>query len=226
MKTFAEEDFLQLSALQHYSFCKRQWGLIHLEQVWSENILTAEGTQLHQRAHSPQSTALPNGGFVERDMRIRSQILGLSGSTDVVEFLAMPDGFPVVGRAGRYRIHPVEYKHGASKTIQCDRIQLCAQAICLEEMLGCTISDGDLYYGQTKRREQVLFDCALRADTAALCEQIHAAMEKGEVPPAEKGQKCRGCSLFNDCMPKMDAARVRHYWESVWAELEKSVCES
>lgn len=187
---YPEDDLLPLSGLQHLVFCERQWGLIHIEQQWEENRLTAEGRLLHEKADSgvPETRS---GVRITRGLALRSLRLGLTGRADVVEFPL--DGGPPV---------PVEYKRGKPKGDDCDRVQLCAQALCLEEALGVTIPSGALYYGQTARRTAVEFDARLRARVEELCARMHALYLAGRTPPAEYGPKCKSCSLLAVCEPQ------------------------
>lgn len=186
---FNESDYIMLSALQHYQFCPRQCALIHIEQLWAENRFTAEGKVLHERADSGKSQQ--QGGIrTVRTLPICSQRLGLSGQADVVEFYA--DG----------QIYPVEYKRGKPKKNRCDEVQLCAQALCLEEMLDVQIANGALFYGQRKRRKEVPLDAELRELTRHIIDKTHQMMQSSKTPPAEYGKKCDTCSLLSLCLPK------------------------
>lgn len=192
--TFTEDQLLPLSALQHYLFCPRQCALIHVEQVWAENQFTAEGNVLHERAHEGPDESRP-GIRTTRGMPVRSLALGVSGQCDVVEFHA--DG----------RVFPVEYKRGKPKKNDSDRVQLCAQALCLEEMLAIEIEEGALFYGKNRRRYGATFDASLRDLTRSTAQRLHAMMDSGKTPHAVREKKCEACSLLNLCMP--DAMRFR-----------------
>lgn len=190
---YTEADLLPLSALQHLMFCERQCALIHIEQVWTENRFTAEGRVMHERAHDGGSES--RGGVrTARGLRIRSLRLGLIGQADVVEF---PKGGPP---------YPVEYKRGKPKANRCDEVQLCAQAICLEEMLEVDIPGGALFYGQPKRRTDVLFDEELRKLTENTAARLHELLACGATPPAVYSKKCDSCSLYEVCRPKTAGA--------------------
>ncbi|MGI6238122.1 MAG: CRISPR-associated protein Cas4 [Christensenellales bacterium] len=139
---YREEDYLLLSGIQHFIFCRRQWALIHIEGLWVDNDLTLEGEYLHERAHEPKLDGMARGAFISRAMPVCSRRLGLSGACDVVEFTPAEDGVPLTGKRGHFRPYPIEYKRGRSKADDCDRAQLCAQAMCLEEMLGISIPEG------------------------------------------------------------------------------------
>ena len=153
---YTEDDYLLLSGIQHFLYCKRQWALIHIEQQWSENELTAEGQIMHARAHSEEKEKR-EGKLIVRGLRIHSEELGLVGQCDVVEFLFSENGVHLDGREGLYLPYPVEYKHGAPKETDEDKVQLCAQAMCLEEMLAVNIQEGAIFYGEIRRREAVDF---------------------------------------------------------------------
>jgi CRISPR-associated exonuclease Cas4 len=196
---FEEEALLPISALQHLLFCERQCALIHIEGLWAENRLTVEGRHLHERADSGTSE-LRDGVRIARSLSIRSLRLGLVGRADGVELL--------VNAGGRVRrAVPVEYKRGRPKRDDSDRVQLCAQAMCLEEMLDLTIAEGALYYGQTRRRTSVPFDAALRAVTVRAAARLHAMVQAGETPPAVRMAKCDKCSLVELCLPAPPSGR-------------------
>jgi CRISPR-associated exonuclease Cas4 len=190
---YKQEDLIQLSALQHYVFCVRQCALIHIEQLWTENLFTAEGHLMHERAHEEGRESRGNVR-IERGVPLRSLRLGLSGKADVVEFYRQPDG--------TWRPFPVEYKRGKPKPDDCDRIQLCAQAICLEEMLNNEIPAGALFYGKTRRRKDVCFDGELRRRTVETARQVRQLIEAGHTPEPEYSAKCESCSLMSLCLPK------------------------
>ncbi len=190
---YAESDFVALSALQHYVFCPRQCALIHLEQVWSENLYTAEGRAMHERADSAV-TSYREGVRVTRSVPLRSSALGVSGVADVVEWHRQKNEF---------QPFPVEYKRGKPKKHDADKVQLCAQAMCLEEMRSCTILSGALFYGQTMHRLDVVFDEAMRSKTVAAAAGVHELFASCVTPHPEFGPKCKLCSLFDECMPEV-----------------------
>lgn len=191
--TAADTDSLPISALQHYAFCPRQCALIHIERQWAENILTAEGRVLHERAHDAGSES--RGDIrIARSLPLQSLALGLHGVADIVEFRRDADGV--------WRPLPVEYKRGRPKHEPIDAVQLCAQAICLEEMLGVSIPAGALFYGAKHRRHEVTFDHALRTQTAALASAVHAMVRSGITPSPVFAPKCRSCSLLELCRPE------------------------
>jgi CRISPR-associated exonuclease Cas4 len=220
---FTEEDLLPLSGVQHLGFCERQWGLIHIEQAWAENVLTAEGRVAHERVHSGGDES--RGDVVVcRGVRLRSLRLGLSGQADVVEFhrVREGDGAPLAGHEGRWRAFPVEHKRGRPKGHDSDKVQLCAQALCLEEMLGVSIGWGALFYGETRRRQDVEFTPELRERTEKLAARMHALFREGVTPPAVQTRGCDRCSLKDQCLPGMDAGRgaVAKYLRRAMEEIE------
>jgi CRISPR-associated exonuclease Cas4 len=186
---------LALSALQHLLYCERQCALIHVEQVWAENRFTALGREMHQNAHEGPDESRP-GIRITRGLRVSCEPLGISGQCDVVEFHA------------NGRVLPIEYKRGKPKSHRADEVQLCAQGLCLESMLGVSIPEGRLYYGQTRRRFDVPFDEALRALTLQTVERLRVLLEAGITPTAKyESERCDNCSLIELCMPK--AGRFR-----------------
>jgi CRISPR-associated exonuclease Cas4 len=190
---YTEDDLIQLSALQHYIFCPRQCALIHVEQAWSENLFTAEGRIMHERVHE-EGRESRGDVRIERGVPLRSLRLGLSGMADVVEFHCQLDR--------SWKPFPVEYKRGKPKPDDCDRVQLCAQALCLEEMLKVEIPSGAIFYGKTRHRHDVVFDEALRKETEETAEQVHKLIESGVTPRPVYQSKCDSCSLFESCLPK------------------------
>lgn len=223
---FSEDEFLPLSGLQHFAFCPRQWALIHLEQVWAENRLTAEGRERHDVVHE-EGRERRNGVRIVRSLSVHSFELGMAGICDVVEFpegmleIREPDPdldwleesspFPArpgvdSGSAPRYPV-PVEYKRGKPKVGECDRIQLCAQAICLEEMTGAMIPAAALYYWETRRREPVDLTIELRARTRTLAAEMHRLYRARVTPRAAEFKGCRNCSLKDLCLPRQTGGK-------------------
>jgi len=215
---FSEDDLLPISALQHLAFCERQWGLIHLECLWDENQLTAQGRHLHEKTDSPE-TEVRADIRTARGLRLRSLRLGLSGIADVVEFHRSPEGMMLDGVDGLWQPLPVEYKRGRPKPDHCDEVQLCAQALCLEEMTKTTINVGMLYYGMPRRRYEVQIDSALRDITEGLCKHLHELTQAGKTPTARFEKKCKMCSLMNQCLPETLGKRIkaRQYLEAIIA---------
>ncbi len=210
-----QDDDLQLSGIQHFSFCRRQWALIHIEDQWQENGLTAEGRVQHDRVHDESISDFRGGVLTLRGMRIRSDRLRVSGVCDAVEFTPDPDGIALRGREGVWRPCPVEYKHGAGKLSDCDRLQLAAQALCLEEMLCCEIPAGALFYWKTRRRERVEIDAGLREKTERMLREMREYYDRHYTPRVKPGKACESCSLSDACLPRLlrkgEAASVAEY---------------
>lgn len=201
---YAEDCLLPLSGIQHLAFCERQWALIHVERQWAENQRTVEGHYLHERAHNPFLFDEVRGRLVARAVPLASRRLGVYGQADVVESRPASreeGGVPLPGQDGFWLPSPVEYKRGKPKRDERDEVQLCAQAMCLEEMLGTVLPDGDLYYGQTRRRTHVRFTAELRHRVEELSRRMHELFGAGLTPPATKGTRCRLCSLVDVCLP-------------------------
>jgi len=200
---YQEEDFLLLSGIQHYVFCRRQWALIHIEQQWQENLLTVEGGILHEKTHDNTIKEKRGSVIISRGMRIFSRTLGITGACDVVEFHKSRKGITLYGREGMYQPVPVEYKRGKPKIDKADELQLCAQAMCLEEMLLCTIPEGYMYYGEPRRRFKVSLDDALREEVKRICKEMHELYEKRHTPKVKTTKACKSCSLQELCLPRL-----------------------
>ena len=207
MREYREEELLQLSGLQHFAFCRRQWALIHIEQKWQENLRTMEGRLLHETAHG--NTAEKRGDtLIVRGLPVVSYTLGINGVCDVVEFYQSDGGVSLFGRRGLWQPAPVEYKRGRPKEEDADLLQLCAQAMCLEEMLACQIQSAFLYYGETKRRLEVLLDSVLRGKVMDLLEEMHSLYRRRYTPQVTPGKHCKACSLVDLCLPELN--RIPH----------------
>ena len=221
---YAEDNLLPISALQHLRFCGRQWGLIHLEQQWAENRLTAEGRILHDRVHGAGTETRP-GIIVARGLSIRCLRLGITGQADAVEFHLAAAGesgaIPIIGHQGTWRPFPVEYKRGRPKPDPYDEVQLCAQALCLEEMLSTCIPAGAVFYGQPRRRLEVSFAPELRDETESLCRRMRDLHSRGITPPAAFTKGCNRCSLLSVCLPKLPSRKgaVERYMASALHEV-------
>ena len=200
---FKEEEYLQLSGLQHFSFCRRQWALIHMEQQWAENVRTTDGRILHEKAHDGSIREKRGDWIITRDMSIHSAHLGVSGKCDVVEFYRGETGIPLPGQEGLWQPYPVEYKRGSPKMTDADRLQLCAQAMCLEEMLFCEIPEAALYYGEIRRREVVDLDPDLREKVRSLLAEMHELYQRNHTPKVKPSKGCNACSLKELCLPKL-----------------------
>ena len=186
---YPESDYLLLSGLQHLRFCPRQCALIHIEQQWSENFFTAAGRVQHEKVHGAMAESRKTVK-TERNLKIASALLGITGCTDAVEFYS--DG----------KIIPVEYKHGKPKENPSDEVQLCAQVICLEEMLDRTIDEGALFYFKIRRRILIPITDELRKETIELAERFHRFVADGKTPMAVYSKKCESCSFIDECFPE------------------------
>lgn len=208
---YSEDDLLPISALQHLMFCERQCALIHVERLWVENRFTAEGRILHKKVDSGRSETR-KADRAARSLPVRSLELGLFGIADVARY----------ERGVGDSIIPVEYKRGRPKTNDCDRVQLCAQALCLEEMHGASIPFGEIFYGKTRRKVRVEFAPELRRATVEAAARLHALIRSGRTPSAEFGPKCERCSLRGVCMPRLGggvASRAKQFDRAVDALL-------
>ena len=200
----SEDEYLDLSGIQHFSFCQRQWALIHIEQQWEENERTAEGELMHSRVHNAELSEMRNGVLTVRGIRVSSEKLHISGICDAVEFHRVEEGISLQGRDGSWSVCPVEYKHGRPKSGHEDMLQLCAEAMCLEEMLLCSIPDGSIYYGQTHHREQVALTDELRQEVQEDCKEMFELFRRGYTPKVRRTKSCNACSLKNVCIPELN----------------------
>jgi CRISPR-associated exonuclease Cas4 len=213
--TFAEEDLLPISTLQHLLFCERRVALVYTEGIWAENTFTVDGRRLNERAEELDVEAYGDLRIV-RGLRLRSLRLGLSGKADVVEFhrvtealsnsrlpecRASPLGVALPGASGLWRPFPVEYKRGRLRSEEGYEVQLCAQALCLEEMLHIEVPAGAIFFGKTRRRLEVAFTSELRQETNRAAVRLHELLRSGKTPRAQHKKKCEGCSLFDQCLP-------------------------
>ena len=205
MMEYREEDYLMLSGIQHYAFCPRQWGLIHIEKQWEDNYFTVMGNILHEKAHDKEFTQKRKNVVITRGMPVFSRKLGVIGDCDVVEFSRSREGIPLKNYEGTYQPVPIEYKRGKPKEHDADVLQLCAQAMCLEEMLVCTIPRGFLFYGEIKRRQEILFDEELRCKVVSYFEKMHQLYKRCYTPKAKITRACNSCSLAEQCIPKLNS---------------------
>lgn len=216
MTGFNEEaEYLMLSGIQHFQFCRRQWALIHVEQQWAENVKTIEGQFVHERADQPELREKRGDKLIVRAMPIKSRELATMGICDVVEFIKDPDGIAIFGEIGTYQPYPVEYKRGKPKKGEEDILQLSAQAMCLEEMLMCHIPHAYLFYNEVKRREKVELTVEIRQKVKAIFKEMHNYYDRRYTPKVKIGKHCDSCSLKNICVPRMNENQesVRKYME-------------
>lgn len=216
---YKEEDYLLLSGIQHFSFCKRQWALIHIEQQWQDNLRTIEGEILHEKTHDLTIKEKRGDLIISRGMPIFSRQLGITGACDVVELHKSQDGVNIFGRDGKYNPIPVEYKRGKPKEDAHDELQLCAQAMCLEEMLLCNIPEAYLFYGETKHRHRIAINEDLRKHVKLIFKEMHELYDKKYTPKVKVSKSCKSCSLNESCMPKLcKNSSVKEY-------IHKNICD-
>lgn len=218
---YQETEYLQLSGIQHFAFCRRQWALIHIENQWQENLRTTEGELMHEKAHDAASRERRGELVIVRGTGVSSSTLGVSGQCDVVEYRRNACGIPLKGYEGLWQPYPVEYKRGKPKTNQADLLQLCGQAMCLEEMLCCDIPEGALFYGEIRRREVVAFTEELRQSVRNCLAEMHQLYQKGYTPKVKPSKSCNACSLKELCLPKL--MRTRPVADYLAAAMEESL---
>lgn len=216
---YNEDDYLLLSGLQHFAFCRRQWALIHIENQWADNFRTTDGELMHSNAHDAAFSESRGDTLIQRAVKIHSPTLGVSGECDVLEFHRVPDGITLPDREGLWQPYPVEYKRGKPGTTEGDALQLCGQALCLEEMLCCSIPCGALYYGEIRHREEIAFTEELKDYARAMLTEMHELYSRGYTPKVKPHKGCNACSLKELCLPKMLRAKsVSHYIEEAMNE--------
>ncbi|MDD4820731.1 MAG: CRISPR-associated protein Cas4 [Flavobacteriales bacterium] len=203
---YTDDELLMISGIQHFAFCPRQWALIHIEQQWNENSLTLEGDYLHTRVDNPECMVSMRGVFTIRAVPLVSYDLGMYGISDAIELHKTEDKENAVYQPkyrGFYTPYPVEYKHGTAKMSDEDRLQVCLQVMCLEEMYGITLEKGAIYYASTRNREEITIDLSLRSKVIDSCKCMHHLFSTKSTPSAVYNAKCNSCSLKDLCMPKM-----------------------
>lgn len=200
---YKEDEYLMISGIQHFKFCRRQWALIHIEQQWEENVHTVVGELMHKKAHDPYLTEKRKEVLITRALPVSSRMLGISGECDVVEFHEKDEGVKLQGHRGLYEIYPIEYKKGKPKESEEDILQLTAQVMCLEEMFSSDIQEGALFYGETRRREPVKITEELRNQVKDIVKEMHQYYERRYTPQVKYSKRCNSCSLKNICMPKL-----------------------
>jgi CRISPR-associated exonuclease Cas4 len=221
MMGYKEEDYLMLSGIQHFAFCRRQWALIHIEKQWQENVRTIEGHLIHEKAHDQFFNETRGNTIISRGMPIYSASLGISGECDVIEFRKGKTGINIFGKEGLYEVIPIEYKRGKEKEDEIDELQLTAQAMCLEEMLCCHITKGYLYYNETRRRTEVVLRDQLRRQVESIVGEMHQLLERGHTPKVKRSKHCNACSLRDLCLPSLYSNKTaREYMERIYSEEE------
>lgn len=220
---YQEAEYLQLSGIQHFAFCRRQWALIHIENQWEDNLRTMDGNIIHERVHDEFIREKRGNVIIARAMKVSSSRLGISGECDAVEFHRSNKGVHIYGMEGKYSIIPVEYKRGRPKDKDCDMLQLTAQTLCLEDMLCCKITEGYLYYAETRHRTKVVFDEMLRKRTEDVIAEMHELYEKHYTPRVKRSRSCNACSLKDICLPQLEKKRkASEYVRSMLYEEEKA----
>lgn len=218
---YSEDEYLMISGIQHFTFCRRQWALIHIEQQWAENVHTVVGELMHKKAHDPDLKEKRKDVLITRALPVSSRILGISGECDVVEFHRKDEGVKLHGHKGFFGIYPIEYKKGSPKQSEEDILQLTAQVMCLEEMFSTNIPEGALFYGETRRREVVVITEELRQRVKSMVEEMHQYYNRKYTPKVKYGKYCNACSLKDICMPKLGkAVSVKKYMEQVLEDAE------
>lgn len=212
---YREEDYLMLSGIQHYAFCKRQWALIHIEQQWQENVHTVQGELLHKKAHDKYSYEKRKEILITRGLPVYSRKMGISGECDIVEFHQNEEGIVLYGHSGCYIPFPVEYKKGSPKNTDMDILQLTAQAMCLEEMFSISVDKGAIYYGEIRRREEVDISKELKEKVEKIFSDMHQLYEKKYTPKVKWSKSCNACSLKEICLPRLGkTSSVNSYIEA------------
>lgn len=216
---YSEDDYLMISGIQHFKFCRRQWALIHIEQQWSDNVHTVVGELMHKKVHDPYLTEKRKDIIIARALPVSSKELGVSGECDVVEFHLCDDGIHLFGHRGLYTVYPVEYKKGRPKITPEDKLQLAAQAMCLEEMFSTQICEGAIFYGETRRREVVQITDDLRQEVRNMFQEMHAYYSRKYTPKVKRSKSCNACSLKDICLPVLGKS------ESVQTYISRSLKE-
>lgn len=218
---YDDDNILSISGIQHFVFCRRQWALIHLEQQWAENLLTVSGEIMHRRAHDNSFTETRNGIITSRGMQVVSYELGIYGVCDVVEFIPSESGAAIHGKSGRYKIIPVEYKHGEPKETDADILQVAAQALCLENMFCTKIDELNIFYGKTKHRQRIEFSDEIRNRLIEVIDEMHLLYERRYTPRVKQNKNCRACSLKNLCLPRLTKIKSVNKYVSDMLEEQK-----
>ena len=218
---YTEDEYLMISGIQHFKFCRRQWALIHVEQQWAENVHTVTGELMHKKAHDPYLTEKRKDTIIVRALPVSSRELGISGECDVVEFHKCEDGIQLHGHRGLYSVFPVEYKKGKPKLTEEDKLQVVAQALCLEEMFSTRVAQGAIFYGETRRREQIEITEELREEVIHMLAEMHQYYARKYTLKVKPSKVCNACSLKDICLPKLNkTVSVKTYIEQRLEEEE------
>lgn len=203
MTGFEEVERLPISALKQYTYCKRRFALMFIDGDWGSNYKIAEGDIFHEKVNDPFFNEKRKDLYISRSVPVFSEHLNLYGIADIVEFLQDDNGVDIGTRPGLWRINPVEYKNGKPEKSGADNIQLCAQAMCLEEMFCTKVTSGDIYYGKLRKRVSVPLTDELKQKTANLVKEANMLLEAAEIPPKPENQSCSLCSLADVCVPSI-----------------------
>lgn len=216
---YNEDDYLMISGIQHFKFCRRQWALIHIEQQWADNVHTVIGELMHKRVHDPYLREKRKDIVIARALPVSSRAMGVSGECDVVEFHRCDDGIRLHGHRGLFSVYPIEYKKGRSKLTEEDKLQLAAQAMCLEEMFSTEVPEGAIFYGESRRREIVDITSDLRTEVEKMFEEMHQYYNRHYTPKVKYSKSCNACSLKDICLPKLGKAiSVKRYLDQMLEE--------
>lgn len=216
---YQEDDYLMISGIQHFKFCRRQWALIHIEQQWAENVHTVVGELMHKKVHDPYMAEKRKDTIIARALPVSSRTIGISGECDVVEFHKSEDGVRLHGHRGLYEVYPIEYKKGSPKKTEEDILQLTAQAMCLEEMFSTTIPQGAIFYGETRRREIIEITKELCSQVEDMFAEMHQYYARHYTPKVKYSKACNACSLKDICLPKLGkAVSVKDYLNQMLKE--------
>lgn len=219
---YEQDDYLMISGIQHFQFCRRQWALIHIEQQWAENAHTVLGELMHKKVHDPYIAEKRKDTIITRALPVSSRIMGVSGECDVVEFHKSDEGIRLHGHRGLYTVYPIEYKKGRPKETEADILQLAAEALCLEEMFCVQIPEGAIFYGETRRRENVNLTQDLKEQTKKLFQEMHEYYKRKYTPKVKYSKRCNACSLKDICMPQLGKnVSVKSYIQQVLEEDEE-----
>lgn len=214
-----EDEYMMLSGIQHFLFCRRQWALIHIEQQWEENVRTIEGKHLHEKADQPFIREKRGDKVIVRALPVKSHTLKISGVCDVVEFVRNEQGIEISGWKGKYLAYPVEYKRGKPKTDESDIMQLTAQALCLEEMLLCEVNTGYIFYDEIKHRVEICLTSEYKSKVRKIVEEMYEYYKRRYTPKVKSGKFCNSCSLQNVCLPiLLSKQSVKSYIERMVGE--------
>lgn len=218
---YSEDDYLMISGIQHFKFCRRQWALIHIEQQWEENVHTVVGELMHKKVHDPLLKEKRRDTIIARALPVSSRELRISGECDLVEFHKCEDGIKLYGHRGLYSVYPVEYKKGKPKLSEEDILQLTAQAMCLEEMFSTQVPEGAIFYGETRRRERIEITEELRGEVRSMFQEMHNYYARKYTPKVKYSKSCNACSLKDICLPKLGkAVSVKTYIDQMLKEEE------